>query len=77
MTTVPKLTPAQAQQLVELHRGNRDAVNLGVMRGLVRKGLVRERYGGELAMHCRLASAYPLTDLGEVTANALNQEART
>lgn len=74
MSGAPTLTDAQARQLVDLHRGKRDAVNLGVMRALVRKGLVRERYGGELAMHCRLASAYPITPAGQAVVATLQKE---
>ena len=59
-----KLTPAQLQQLRVLEAG-RGAVNLGTVRALVRRGLVRERYGNELQQGVRMASAYPLTPAGK------------
>lgn len=58
-----RLTPAQLQQLRVLEAG-RGPVNLGTVRALVRRGLVRERYGNELQQGVRMASAYPLTDAG-------------
>src|SRR5690606_25137491 len=63
LMTGVEITPAQLQQLRVLEAG-RGAVNLGTVRALVRRGLVREQYGNELQQGVRMASAYPLTPAG-------------
>lgn len=74
---LPNLTPAQARQLEALHMGRHRSVHLGLVRALVRKGLVRERYGRELEEECRMPSCYPLTSLGVHALTTLPKEARS
>lgn len=64
-----KLSEAQLQQLKVLDAG-RGNVNLATVRALVRRGLVRERYGYELETSVRMAGAYPLTDTGRAALEA-------
>lgn len=59
-----RLTPAQLQQLRVLEAG-RGHVNLATIRALVKRGLVRERYGYELEQRVRMHGAYPLTPAGK------------
>ena len=59
-----RLTPAQLQQLRVLEAG-RGHVNLATIRALVKRGLVRERYGYELEQRVRMHGAYPLTEKGK------------
>ncbi|HEX7038913.1 MAG TPA: hypothetical protein VF202_02245 [Trueperaceae bacterium] len=67
------LTPAMRRQLAVIRSG-RGTVNLATVRALISRGLARERFGGELASHSRLASGYALTAAGAALARELDPE---
>lgn len=70
-----KLTPTQLMQLRALEEESWPIL-LGTVKSLIRKGLVRERYPGDLKSHCRMPSAYPLTEAGRELLTNLNDSAR-